>query len=93
VELGALRERGEPSETIGLPWPWKLKRHIVRGDRFYFFSVSPCTFAVGAELLQDGFVLFLGPVNVGWASISSWERRDKQARAILTDNAGDPEHG
>lgn len=66
----------EERPTIGLPWPWRLKRNYIRGDRFFFFAVSPCTFAVGGELLRDGFVLFLGPINIGWASISSWERRD-----------------
>lgn len=65
--------------TLGLPWPWVLKKHLTVGDRFFFFSVSPCTFAIGGELLKDGFILLLGPMNIGWASISSFKRREAQA--------------
>ena len=75
--------------TLGLPWPWVLKRHFIRGDRFFFFSVSPCTFVLGCELLRDGFVLFLGPFNIGWASISSF--RNRQAKAMETRQGQDPQ--
>jgi hypothetical protein len=65
--------------TLGLPYPWKLQRHLIRGDRFYFFAFSPATLAFGFEFLRDGFVVFLGCFNVGWASISSFERREREA--------------
>ena len=72
--------------TLGLPWPWVLKRGLIRGDKFYFFAVSRFTFCMGGELLQDGFVLFLGPINLGWASISSFKERE--AKAIEAQRAG-----
>jgi hypothetical protein len=61
--------------TIGLPWPWILKRHWIIGDRFFFFSVSPLTFAIGGECLRDGLCIYLGPINVGWASISAFNAK------------------
>ncbi len=83
----------EPT-TLGLPFPWILKRHFIRGDRFFFFSVSPCTLCFGFEFLRDGFVLLLGPMNIGWASISSARRRAAQrieARSDETLQAAQPE--
>lgn len=69
--------------TLGLPFPWVMKAHKTIGDRFFFFSVSPCTLALGFEFLRDGFVLLLGPMNIGWASIASFDKRDAENAAAF----------
>jgi len=56
---------------IGLPWPWRFHKIAIRGDTCYFWATSPRTFALGFEDLRDGFVIFLGPLCVGWGSISA----------------------
>jgi hypothetical protein len=82
-EVSALRASIPSATTLGLPFPWKLKAGKRIGDRFFFFSVSPLTLAVGFEFLRDGFVLLLGPMNIGWASISSFNRRaDEEDRKL-----------
>jgi len=62
--------------TLGLPAPWRMKRHLIRGDRYFFFAVSERTFAIGFEFLMDGFVAFIGPMIIGWASISKFRERE-----------------
>jgi hypothetical protein len=56
---------------IGLPWPWHFRKIAIRGDTCFFWGYSPRTLAVGAEHLQDGFIVFLGMFVAGWASISA----------------------
>lgn len=76
--------------TIGLPAPWILKRHKIVGDRFFFFSVSPRTFAIGVELLLDGAILFFGPCNIGWASMSAFRKKQREREQAMTADQAPP---
>lgn len=55
--------------TIGLPYPWKMRKLATARGRCFFWAISSRTFALGAESLQDGFVAFLGCFVVGWAKM------------------------
>lgn len=55
--------------TIGLPYPWKFRKIGIRKKTCFFAATSPRTFAFGGEVLQDGFILFLGCFSFGWAKM------------------------
>lgn len=59
----------------------------VWGDTFVFAATTFRAIAVGFEVLEDGFVLFLGPMCIGWASVSSFWRRENERRAALAEVA------